>query len=224
MFSRYLSLSVLGTAVLATAMHGANGVLVGTMEGNTYVSPTGEFKVPSPILPELGGRITDTDQVVTFSDNFNTHISIACFPLDTTQRWEFETRGRRDYLLYFFNGFVLADFQRRFSGSRIESARYLPELQDGTMITFALLPGGSNFEAKNQVITTAPENPVTAKRGTALLVRNRHIYIISTELAERATQRSTYNLTPDEENTQLTERLVTLVNKVVFTAEKPRSP
>lgn len=150
--------------------------------------------------------------------------ALPVFSLDSTQRWEFETRGRRDYLLYFFNSFVLADFQKRFPESRIESARYLPDLLEGTMITFALLPGGSNFEGKNRVITTPIENPVVAKRGTLLMVRDRHIYIVSTEQAERATQRSTYNLTADEENLQLTERLVTLVNQFEFTTPaKPRA-
>lgn len=217
MLSRLLCLLALGTIGPSTPARAATGVLTGRLENGVYISPTGEFRIPSPTLPELGGRISDTDNVVVFSDSFNTHISIACFPFDATQRWEFETRGRRDYLLYFFTGFVLADFQKRFPGSRIESARYLPDLQGGSMITFALLPGGSNFEDKNRVLDAPTDNPVTAKRGTLLMVRERHIYIISTELAERATQRSTYKLTEDEENLQLTERLVTLVNKLEFT-------
>lgn len=209
-------LALLGLGFL-TPMTAA--VLVGKMEGNTYVSPTGEFRIPSPAFPELGGTITDTENVVIFSDNFSTHISIACFPFDATQRWEFETRGRRDYLLYFFTTFVLADFQKRFPESRIESARYLPDLHEGTMITFALLPGGSNFENRNRVLDATPsEHPIVAKRGTLLMVRDRHLYIISTELAERATQRSSYNLTVEEENLRLTERLVTLVKQLVFTS------
>ena len=198
--------------------------LAGRMEDGTYVSATGEFKVPAPVLPELGGTITDTENVVTFSDSYNTHISIACFEQDAAQKWELETRGRRDYLLYFFTDFVLADFAKRFPGSRIESARYLPELQDGALIAYALLPGGSFFENKNRVLDAPPVDPVTAKRGTMLFERNAHVFVLSIELAERATQRSTYALTVDKENALLSERLIALAGRLIFPAPKPRTP
>src|SRR5262249_41088227 len=53
------------------------GQLEGKVEGRTYVSPTGVFKVTIPVLPELGGEISDTPNVVTFEDDFNVHVSIA---------------------------------------------------------------------------------------------------------------------------------------------------
>lgn len=196
--------------------------LAGKLEGDTYVSATGEFSLPLPVLRELGGTISDTANVVTFTDSYSTHISIACFPQDALQRWELETRGRRDYLLYFFTDFVLADFARRFPGSAIESARFLPEFLEGALITYALLPGGSYFEAKPDLLGPAP--PVTAKRGSLLFVRNSHLYVLSTELAERATRRGTYEATPEKENDQLTARLLELTNRLVFTVPRPRGP
>jgi hypothetical protein len=211
-------------ALLGTAVSAQPAALVGRLEGDTYVSATGEFKFPSPVLPELGGTITDTENVVTFTDSFNVHVSIACFPQDATQKWEFETRGRRDYLLYFFTSFVLADFQARFPGSRIESARFVPELMDGSLITFTELPGGSVFEGRNRVLDTAGPEPVTAKRGTLLFVRRGHVYVVSTELAERATQRSTYALSVEKENTILTDRLTALAGRFIFAAPKSRTP
>ncbi len=211
-------------AALVVIVSAQDGVMAGHMEGDLYVSPTGEFKIPSPILPELGGTLSDTENAVTFSDNYNTHISIACFPMDASQKWELDTRGLRDYLLYFFTDFVLPDFQGRFPGSSIESARFLPDLMNGTMITFALLPGGSYFEAKNSVLGAPPENPVTAKRGTLLFVRNRHIFVLSSELAERATQRSTYHRTVVQEDDLLSERLTTLANRLIFAGSKERKP
>jgi hypothetical protein len=207
-------------AALAVAAAAQEGVMAGRVDGDYYVSPTGEFKIPVPVLPELGGTISDTENVVTFNDSYNTHISVACFPLDASQKWELDTRGLRDYLLYFFTNFVLVDFQGRFPGSSVESARFLSELMGGTMITYALLPGGSFFEAKNRVLDAPPENPVTAKRGTLLFVRNRHIFVISTELAERATQRSTYKKTVEQEDQILGERLTALANRLVFTGAK----
>ncbi len=215
-----LACSLAGGSVLSAQPAG----LAGKIEGDTYISPTGEFRVPVLVLPELGGSVTDTENVVTFHDNYNVHISIACFAQDAAQKWELDTRGRREYLLYFFNEFVLVDFQRRFPGSRIESARYVPELQDGALIAYALLPGGSFFEDKNSILAGPPPDPVTAKRGTLLFVRNGCIYILTTELAERATQRSTYRQTTEKENAVLADRLIALTGRLIFPAPKPRTP
>ena len=211
-------------ALLGTVASAQTAGLAGRMEGDTYVSATGEFRFPSPVLPELGGMISDTENVVTFSDSFNVHISIACFPQDASQKWELETRGRRDYLMYFFSSFVLQDFQKRFPGSRIESARFVPELMDGALIAYALLPGGSFFEGRNSVLGTAPTDPVTAKRGTLLFVRRGHVYVVSTELAERATQRSTYHQTVEKEDALLADRLTALAGRFLFPSPKARSP
>lgn len=206
----------------ASALHGAP--LVGRMEGETYISPTGEFRIRAPVLPELGGTIEDSDSVVTFHDDFGTHLSIACFDLDATQRWELDTRGLRDYLLYFFTDIVLANFQSRFPGSQVESARFLPELFDGALIAYALLPGGSNFAEPSSVVDGGTPTAVVAKRGSLLFVRHRHVYVVSLELAERATQRSTYNLTTAQENDQLSSRLTAAVGRMTFTDDRPRTP
>ncbi len=198
--------------------------LTGRMEGGTYVSATGEFRVLAPVLPELGGNIEDTANIVTFHDDFGTHVSIACFEFDATQRWELETRGRRDYLLYFFTDIVMANFTTRFPGSQIESARYLPELLEGSLIAYSLLPGGSNFAPPELVPGNAAHEPVTAKRGTLLFVRHRHVYVVTTELAERVTQRSTYKQTVEQENELLSARLQALVGRMTFSRDQPRKP
>ena len=223
MLPRLLS-ALVTCALLGTVAAAQTAGLTGRMEGDTYVSATGEFKFPSPVLPELGGQIGDTENIVTFSDSFNVHVSIACFPQDASQKWELETRGRRDYLLYFFSTYVLADFARRFPGSRIESARYVAELMDGALIAYALLPGGSFFSGKNSVLGSEPADPVTAKRGSLLFVRRGHVYVVSTELAERATQRSTYQQSVEKEDTILADRLTGLAGRFIFPPPKPHSP
>lgn len=209
-------------AVLSVATAGSAEPLVGRMDGDTYVSPTGEFRVRAPVLPELGGTIEDTDSIVTFHDEFGTHVSIACFELDATQRWEFETRELRDYLLYFFHDIVLVNFQSRYPGSRIESARFLPDLLNGALIAYALVPGGSQFEPKSSITGGPPPDPVVAKRGTLVFVRHRHVYVVSAELAERATQRSTYHLSTKEEDDLLSTRLTTLAGHMTFSDDRPR--
>ena len=136
--------------------------LNGKVEGKIYQSPTGQFKVVIPVLPELGGDITDTANVVTFQDDFNLHVSIAAFQQDATQRWELATRGLKDYLIYFFSNFVLADFKQNFEGAQIESAKFLPNTQEGALLTYLLVPGGSMFADKVPQIVAGP--PRVAKR------------------------------------------------------------
>ncbi len=219
--SRLLPL-VLCLAAFSGVAHA--GPLVGRMDGESYVSPTGEFRIRAPVLTELGATIEDNPSVVTFHDDFGTHISIACFEFDATQRWEFETRGLRDYLLYFFSEIVMTNFKARSPAATIESARYLTEFMDGSLIAYALLPGGSYFEARNSVTGLPPENPVVAKRGTLLFVRHRHVYVVSTELSERALQRTTYSQTTKQEDDLLSSRLTAIVGRMTFTDDKPRTP
>lgn len=219
---RHLVLLSLGFGLPALAAVAAP--LIGRMDGENYVSPTAQFRIRAPVLPELGGVISDTENVVTFQDNYGTHISVACFPMDASQRWEHDTRGLRDYLLFFFTDVVMPNFASRFRGSAVESARFLPDLQGGALIGYALLPGGSHFEHLNRVLDGPPSDPAVAKRGTLIFVRDRHVYAISTELAERVTQRSTYRLTKDEEDTQLTTRLTAILGRISFTHDRPRTP
>eukprot|EP01012_Entosiphon_sulcatum_P027932 TRINITY_DN33733_c0_g1_i1.p1 TRINITY_DN33733_c0_g1~~TRINITY_DN33733_c0_g1_i1.p1 ORF type:complete len:233 (+),score=53.86 TRINITY_DN33733_c0_g1_i1:129-827(+) len=195
--------------------------LAGKVEGKTYVSPTGVFKVTIPVLPELGGEITDTPNVVTFQDAFNVHISIAAFPQDATQRWENSTRGAKDYLIYFFSNFVLADFKQAFEGVQIESAKFIPGTLDGSLITYILIPGGTMFANKVPALGNDGRVPI-AKRGNLLFVKNGHIFVISVELAERVIEGRTYKKTTAEEDDILRQRLNDVIAKMQFA--KPATP
>lgn len=196
-------------------------VLAGRVEGTTYVSPTGVFKVAIPVLPELGGTITDTPNVVTFQDGFTTHISIAAFEQDATQHWQLSTDGPRDYLKSFFQNFVMADFARTFPNVQIEpNARFLPGMLDGAFIAYILIPGGTMFGNRIPIVAVN-EAPRVAKRGNLLFVKNGYIFVISTELAERVTEGSAYHETNDAEDTLLRERLIDVANKIKFMPSKP---
>lgn len=166
-----------------------------------------------PVLPELGGSISDTENVVTFDDDFSTSVSVAAFAQDTTQRWENETRGRQDYLVYFFRTYVMPDFQQRAPGARIESAGFLPGIQDGALIVYTLLPGGSMF-ADRISLTGEPDPSLVAKRGNLLFVKNAHVFVISTELAERVLEHSIYHKTTAEEDALLRTRLLNLLDSM----------
>jgi len=197
--------------------------LNGQIEGRTYISPTGTFKVTIPVLTELGGTVADTANVVTFQDDFNTHVSIAAFPQDATQRWELSTRGLKDYLVYFFSNFVLADFKQAFDGVQIESAKYVPGMLDGSLITSVLLPGGSMFADKVPKFSDDGKPPV-AKRGNLLFMKNGHIFVISIELAERVIEGRAYKKTTAEEDNVLRQRLADVVDKIQFARPAAAAP
>ncbi|HVU34521.1 MAG TPA: hypothetical protein VHE61_13890 [Opitutaceae bacterium] len=211
--SRYLLAFALLSSVLALRAQDAPA-LIGRVNGRTYVSPTGVFKVTIPVLPELGGAVTDTPNVVTFQDSFNVHVSIAAFPQDATQRWEMATRGKKDYLDYFFANFVLSDFKRSFRGVTVEDSKFRPDTMGGALITYILIPGGSMFTDHMPPVTNGAV-PV-AKRGNMLFVKNGYIFVISTELAERVIEGSAYKKTPKEEDAILDQKLSDVLDKMDF--------
>ncbi|HZP61086.1 MAG TPA: hypothetical protein VFB27_12245 [Opitutaceae bacterium] len=191
--------------------------LHGKIDGRTYISPTGAFRMTIPVLPELGGTVIDTENVVTFEDNFNTHVSVAAFQEDATQRFEDERRGRKEYLIYFFSNYVMPDFQKRSPGAKIEDdAVFRPGTADGALIVYTLLPGGSMF-AERASLTGDADASLVAKRGNLLFVRNGYVYVISTELAERVLEHSTYHKSKEEENELLHTRLLDLLGNMQFT-------
>lgn len=208
-------LALLAVPVMAQPADSAPG-LAGRVEGRMYISPTGLFRIPIPVLPELGGSISDTDNVVTFQDNFTLHVSIGVFPQDATQRWELSTRGLKDYLGFFFGTYVMPDFQNAFPGGRVESVGFAPGIQNGALIAYTLLPGGSMFSGKRAILTDDP-SPIVAKRGNMIFVHNNVIFVITTELAERVTERTTYKKTTEEEDAILRDRLIDLARKIEFT-------
>jgi hypothetical protein len=175
-----------------------------------------------PVLPELGGDITDTPNVVTFQDDFNVHVSIAAFPQDATQRWELSTRGLKDYLIYFFSNFVLSDFKQTFEGVQIESAKFVPGLLEGSLLTYLLVPGGTMF--RDRLPQLGPDRLPVAKRGNLLFVRNGHIFVISIELAERVLEGRSYNKTTAEEDEILRNRLTDIVSKISFAKPPATEP
>ena len=195
-------------------------VLRVTIEGDSYVSPTGTFRVPIPVLPGLGGMITDTGNVVTFQDEFNTHISIAAFPQDATQRWQQSVMGTKDYLQYFLTTFVVPDFAQSFPKIQLEkSGRFIPNF-DGALIAYTLIPGGSMFASRSPRLVDDDKPPV-AKRGNMLFVKNGNVIVISTELVERVTEGSSYKQSADQENDLLKERLIDIANRMRFLKPAP---
>lgn len=205
-------LSAQEQAVPASDLHGR-------VDGFTYISPTGLFRIPVPVSPTLGGNITDTPNVVTFSDAFVTHYSIAVLPLDAVQLRELEARGKKDYLVAFFSNYILRDFREAIPGSKVEGARFLSTHLDGAIMIYTLLPGGSAFG--HRIYNFIPDAPrPVAKRGNLLFIHNNTLYILSSELAERVIEGVHFTLTAEEENAVLKKRLVDLSNRITFAPAK----
>lgn len=194
--------------------------LYGELRNNYYTAHEGRFRVLVPVLAELGGKIFDTESVVTFTDDVSTHVSVACFPLDMSNKWELETRGPRDFLAWFYAEHVLANFAQRFPGTVTERSVFTGDLRGGALFVFTLLPGGSAFQGRASVVETPDTAPV-AKRGTLLFVERNAIFILSAELAERVTQRSAFQKTADEENEILRTRLIELSHRLQIPAPRP---
>lgn len=210
-----LSLFALLTPALVSAQP-ANGIR-GSVDGNTYTAPGGFYSINIPVLPELGGTISDTDNVVVFQDDYNVHVSIGAFPQDATQRWELSTRGLKDYLTYFFSNFVMPDFTQMFPGTKIESTAFNPDQLGGAMLAFTLLPNGSMF---NQQVSRFRDSdkPLVAKRGNLVFIRHNVVYVISVELAERVIEGDSYHKSTADEDRILRDRLDQLVSSMTFHA------
>jgi len=216
---RTIPFLLLTAAALTAEAQDPSAGLLGSVDAGVYSSPSGAFKITVPVLPALGGAISDTKNVVTFHDTFGVHISVAAFPQDATQRWELSTQGMKDYLVYFFSSYVMPDFKRFTPGVHVESAGYAADFLDGSMFAYVLLPGGSMFDTPPVFGSRAA--PAVAKRGNLLFVRNGFTFVISTELSEKVTEGSQWKKTPDEEDQILRSRLVDIVKKMVFIKPAP---
>jgi len=194
--------------------------LFGSVEQSVYYSASGLFSVPVPVIPELGGRISDTANVVTFSDQFTMHVSIAAYPLEASHLRELETRGKKDYLMRFFTDLILPEFRQNRPGTRVESARFIASVQGGSVLLYSLIPGGSMFPHRLVNFFADAPAPV-AKRGNLLFIHGDTLYILSSELAERAIEGSCYTLTTPEEDELLRTRLLKIAQSMQFAPPAP---
>lgn len=194
--------------------------LYGMIDGDIYIFPRGIYRVKIPVLPELGGNISDSPNVVTFDDDYTTRITIAAFPLSPELKSEYEKRGAKGFLVYFFTTLIMPDLVALSPSAQMEqNAIFLPKFRNGAILICTLLPGGSYFEQRMNLSRWL--EPAVAKRGNLCFVEQGYVFIISTELAERVLERSTYRKTPEEENAILSQRLLDLAGKMQFAGAPP---
>ena len=85
---------------------------------------------------------------------------------------------------------------------------------EGALLTYLLVPGGTMFADRVPQLS-ATKVPV-AKRGNLLFVRGGHVFVISTELAERVIEGKSYSKTTAEEDELLRTRLLDMLSKISF--------
>lgn len=195
--------------------------LAGSIKDGRYFSATGAFSIPVPALDEETGAVLDTPNIVVFRDRVATLISIAAFKMPADERWNFETSNPKDYTVHFLKDFVIPDFNTQFPGTQAESATFLPDLEGGTLLAYVLMPGGSAFEVDALVRNHPDTKPPLAKRLNLLFVRDGYVFVLSTELAERVTELSTYMLSGHDEDRILRERLLAVLNAMSFPKPAP---
>jgi hypothetical protein len=197
--------------------------LLGRVEVNTYIAPTGTFKIEIPISPALGGSITDTQNIVIFDDTYLTHITLANYPLDPTEKWNLSTSSPKEYLLNFFGKQILRNYREAFKNVQIRVdplARFLPTMYGGAFIAYLTIPGGSFFSSRVPQVVADPK-PRDAKYGVLLFVQKGYVFIISMEFAEHAIEGSANHLSNEREDTILRGRLLDFASKIEFT-EPPK--
>jgi len=188
--------------------------LFGRVEDERYHAPGDVYSVAVPVFHGADAVIMDTPEIVVFKDKVSTLLTIAAFKMPDIAKLQFEGMEPREYLITFFRDNILRDYRHEFPESTIESARFLPDIFAGAMVSFTLMPGGSAFAAPSPASPLAPA-PV-AKRGHLVFVRNGYIYVVAIELAERVTQPATYKLTKPEEDRLLFDQLVTVLGALRY--------
>ncbi len=195
--------------------------LFGRITDGLYRAPSGAYAVPVPKLHGDDAMIMDTDTVAVFKDKTSVLVTIAAFPMPAFARWEYQTKGARDYLITFFRDNILRDYLAEFPESRVETVKFLPEYHGGTLLAYTVMPGGSAF-ALDPVAAALPGHaPGVAKRGHLVFVRDNLAFVLAVELAERVTQKSTYQLSAADEDRVLLDRLVALVTAMQIPAAAP---
>ncbi|HUG11903.1 MAG TPA: hypothetical protein VMM36_12860 [Opitutaceae bacterium] len=195
------------------------GSLRGRIENGRYYAPTDAFDIAIPMLVGDRPLVLDNPNIVVFRDDVRTMLTIAAIRMEAIDKWDLETTSPREFLIKFFRESVLADYRESFPGTTVESARLLNNLEGGALLVATLHPNGSAFETDPIVRNDPATPPPVAKRGNLIFARGDFVYVISTELADRVTESSTYTTDIETEDRILNDRLVEVHSKIHFAGD-----
>jgi hypothetical protein len=199
------------------------GSLRGRIENGRYYAPSDAFNITIPALAGDRPLILDNPNIVVFRDDVRTMLTVAAVRMEPIHKWELETSSPREFLIRFFRENVLADFQETFPGTSVEGAIMLNDFEGGALLVSTLHPNGSAFEVDPIVRNDPNSPPPVAKRGSLLFSRGGFVFVLSTELADRVTESSTYITDTATEDRILRERLVEAVSQMRFADSPPET-
>jgi hypothetical protein len=201
------------------------GSLRGRIENGRYYAPTDSFDIALPMLVGDRPLVLDNPNIVVFRDDVRTMLTIAAIRMEAIDKWELETTSPREFLIKFFRESVLVDYREAFPGTTVESARLLNNLEGGALLVATLHPNGSAFETDPIVRNDPSTPPPVAKRGNLIFARGDFVYVISSELADRVTESSTYSTDTETEDRILHDRLIEVHSKIHFAGDPvPEAP
>jgi hypothetical protein len=168
----------------ATSLH-----LSGSIHGPNYFSSRGDFSVPFPVSPEVGGAVVaDSPDSVTFHDNWGSRITFSshAFNSQSSMTSVLESQGHQQ---------ALTDFAKTIYGSDLV-VHYHSEARQGT-ISFILL------------------RPVGPKTGIAMFVHGNRVFAVETDMLPGVTLLAQNDEKSQEERDQwLENRAVTLAESM----------
>jgi len=195
------------------------GSLKGRIENGRYYAPSNSFDIPLPMLVGDRPLVLDNPNIVVFRDDVRTMLTIAAIHMEPIDKWELDTTSAREFLIKFFRESVLADYREAFPGTSVESARLLNDVEGGSLLVHTLHPNGSAFEIDPIVRNDPATPPPIAKRGNLIFAHGDFVYVISSELADRVTESSTYTTDTETEDRILHDRLLEVHSKIHFAGD-----
>jgi hypothetical protein len=168
----------------ATARH-----LSGSVHGPNYYSSQGDFSVPFPVSPEVGGDILgDSPESVTFHDNWGSRITFSShsFNGQSSMASVLEKQGREP---------ALTDFAKAIYGADID-AHYHADARQGT-VSFVIV------------------RAVGPKMGVAMFVHGNRVFAVETDMLPGVTLLAQNDEKSQEQrDTWLENRAVTLAESM----------
>lgn len=182
---RYLSikLSILSVLLIIFINRAYAGELAGTIEDNKYSPPSGLYKVLVPVDDHFGGKIEDSPNSVSFTDDFCHIFRIEFMPSDADTKILSDEGGKESFLKSAFdNIYMQLTIFKSIPNALIEHQEYIKEIFGGAYYAQVFLPKGSICSvSSNQppFSEMAPFERVDGVRGILTFLQGQNIYFVS---------------------------------------------
>ena len=146
-------------------------------EQEVYESPDGNFSVPVPVDPRKGGRISEQDGTVGFSDDFGRLLRIDYYPFSAEAAEELESVGREEYLrAVLVDNYVARAIIANLPQSKVEHTEYIQGTMDGAYCVVVDMPQGSTISKQTN---NEPSVRLDAFRGLLAFPVDDFLYVVS---------------------------------------------